>query len=334
MCKDGPFSDIVFSSRIRLARNLVDYPFPHRLNKFKKNNILRRVKDVYSRGSCLKDSVFFLMEEIDPLERQLLLERHLVSREHIKMVKGKGLILSSDEHISIMINEEDHLRLQVISWGFDLSANWQLLNRMDDELSQVLEFAFLPDLGYLTACPTNVGTALRVSCMVRLPALVVTKKINKILDLLAKISFVVRGLFGEGTAAYGDFFQISNQVCLGLCEEELIDNLEGVISQIQDQERDARSNLLKKHKMSIEDSVWRALGILRNSRLINSKEALSHLSMLSLGLDLGIIKDVKRDVVNNLFIIIGPAHLQKIEGRALKEQERDYIRAEIIREKL
>ncbi|UCD15569.1 MAG: protein arginine kinase [Candidatus Omnitrophota bacterium] len=332
--QEGPSSDIIFSSRIRLARNFSDYPFPHRLSKFKKENILNRIQQVYKQVNCLRKSSFLRMEELDNLERQLLLERHLISLQHTSSPKGKGVIFSKDERIAVMINEEDHLRLQVISSGFDLKLCWHLLDELDNELGLRFEFAFMPDLGYLTSCPTNVGTGLRVSCMLRLPALVITKRINKILELLTKISFTVRGLFGEGTAAYGDFFQISNQVCLGLCEVELIENLAGVINQIKEQEVEARRTLLKKYKLSIEDSTHRALAILRNSRLINSKEALGHLSMLSLGLDLGIIKGIKRNVINNLFIISQPAHLQKIEDRPLKEQERDYIRAEIIRDKL
>lgn len=332
--QECPPGDIIFSSRIRLARNLSDYPFPNRLNKVKKEAVLKRIKDAYNQVDCLRDSVFLNVDDLDDVLKHLLLERHLISREHTTAVKGKGVIVSSDERIAIMINEEDHLRLQVISCGFDLWACWQTVDKIDNELSGILDFAFMPDWGYLTSCPTNVGTALRVSCMVRLPALVITKRINKILDLLAKISFTVRGLFGEGTAAYGDFFQISNQACLGICEKELIENLITVVNQIKEQEIDARTSLVKKHKFSIEDNVWRALGILKNCRLISSKEALSHLSMLSLGLDLGIIKEIKAKTINNLFIIIQPAHLQKMEGRILKEQERDYIRAEVIRKQL
>jgi protein arginine kinase len=330
----GPSSGIVFSSRVRLARNFSDYPFPSRANNTHKENILKKMQDNYLKIKGLKKSSFVNMEGVDDLDRQFLLERHLISQEHMRPPKGKGLIVSSDEKISLMINEEDHLRMQVISSGFNLKDSWQMLNDIDSELSKLVSFSFLPELGYLTACPTNVGTALRVSCMLHLPALILTKRINKILELLARISFTTRGLFGEGTQALGDFFQISNQVSLGLSETELIDNLSGVVNQVKEQEMDARSILLKKHKMSLEDNVWRAVGILRNCRLISSKEALSHLSMLSLGLDLGIIEGVKRDLMNNLFIIIQPAHLQKIDSKVLNEEERDYARAEILREKL
>ncbi|MDD5194723.1 MAG: protein arginine kinase [Candidatus Omnitrophica bacterium] len=330
----GPSSEIVFSSRVRLARNFADKVFPSRAATSVKEDIRNTMEEIYSRVSALRGSTFVRMEDLEELSRQFLLERHLISQEHMASPKGKGLIVSADERIALMINEEDHLRMQVITSGFDLAACWQVLDGIDTELSGMVNFSFLPDLGYLTSCPTNVGTALRASCMLHIPALVLTKRINKILELLVKISFTARGLFGEGTQALGDFFQISNQGSLGLSEGELIDNLSGVVNQVKEQEIDARDNLLKKYKFSLEDNVWRAFGVLKNCRLIGSKEALSHLSMLSLGLDLGIIKGIKREVINSLFIIIQPAHLQRIEGKLLKEEERDYIRASILRERL
>lgn len=337
----GPEAEIVFSSRIRLARNIAGLPFPSRANNAQKKEVLDKVKEVHTQVKRLKNTTFVNMAELSALDSQFLLERHLISQEHAVLSKEKGLIVSGDEKISIMINEEDHLRSQVILSGFDLKKCWQVLEGIDSDLEKKISFSFLSDLGYLTSCPTNVGTALRASCMMHLPALALTKRINKILELLTRISFTTRGLFGEGTQALGNFFQISNQVSLGLSEEELIDNLIGVVNQVKTQEIDARNTLLKKHKMSLEDSVWRALGILRNSRLISSREALSHLSILCLGLDLGIIRNTDlpskgeaREVINSLFIIIQPAHLQKIESKSLKERERDYIRAEILRKKL
>ncbi len=337
----GPEAEIVFSSRIRLARNIANLPFPSRATSVQKKEVLDKVRETYPQVNRLKNSTFANMAELSALDSQFLLERHLISQEHAVAGKEKGLIVSGDENISIMINEEDHLRSQVILSGFDLKKCWQILEEIDKDLEKKISFSFLSDLGYLTACPTNVGTALRASCMLHLPALTLTKRINKILELLTRISFTTRGLFGEGTQALGNFFQISNQVSLGLSETELIDNLIGVVNQVKAQETDARNTLLNKHKLSLEDSVWRALGILRNSRLISSREALSHLSVLCLGLDLGIIKNTDlsskakgREVINSLFIIIQPAHLQKIESKSLRERERDYIRAEILRKKL
>ncbi|MFA6281330.1 MAG: protein arginine kinase [Candidatus Omnitrophota bacterium] len=330
----GPFSEIIFSSRVRLARNLDDYSFPLKATKLQREEILKKIEQTCLGVSVLKNTNFLRMREVSELDRQFLLERHLISQEHTVNLEGKGLVISSDEKISLMINEEDHLRMQVIFSGFDLKKCWELANEIDNEIHKVIDFSFLPNLGFLTACPTNAGTGLRASCMLHLPALVFTKRINKILELLVKISFVTRGFFGEGTQALGDFFQISNQVSLGVSEEEVIDNLFGVVNQVKEQEIDARNSLLKKQKLNLEDNVWRSIGILRNCRLISSKEALSHLSVLSLGLDLGIINDVSRELINSLFIIIQPAHLQKIEARILNEDERDYIRAQILREKL
>ncbi len=336
----GPEAQIVFSSRVRLARNVKGLLFPSRASDTQKRDVLKKIEDARIGIEALSGSIFVDMKDLSDLDKQLLLERHLVSREHIEPIKHKGLIVSRDEKISIMINEEDHCRMQVIASGLDLKRCWKTLNDIDNDLNKKVPFSFLPDLGYLTTCPTNVGTAMRASCMLHLPALILAKRINKILELLSRISFTTRGLFGEGTQALGDFFQISNQVSLGLSEEELIDNLIGVVKQVKDQEIDARRILLKKYKVRLEDNVWRALGILRNCRLINSKEALSHLSILSLGLDLGIIKNTDlfkkgvRESMNSLFIILQPAHLQKIEEKPLKEAGRDFVRAAVLREKL
>jgi len=330
----GPHSDIIISTRARLARNIDGYPFPWKSALSAKRDILDKVKDTVHKIRYINDAWFIRMDTLSAVDKQFLLERHLISQEHSRSAKGKGLVLSGSEEFSIMINEEDHLRLQVIVAGFDLDRAWLFINKLDDSLSKYLRFSFSPELGYLTACPTNVGTALRASCMLHLPALVLTKNIDKVLELLSKLSFTARGLFGEGTQALGNFFQISNRATLGFSEKEIIDNLSGVVRQVKEQELAARDTLIKKHRHTFEDSVWRSLGILRNCRLISAKEAFSHLSMLCIGVDLGIIKEVEREVINNLFIIVQPAHLQKIEDKTLKEEERDYIRASIIREYL
>ena len=331
---EGPDSDIVISSRIRLARNIENYPFPVKATVSHKAEITQKIKSVYGRIKSIQDALFVDMDKVNDLDKQFLLERHLVSQEHLQLIEGKSLIVSDSEVFSLMINEEDHLRMQVIVSGFNLKEAWRLMNELDDDFSKYLVFSFLPDIGYLTSCPTNLGTGLRASCMLHLPALVLTKRINRMLELLAKLSFTTRGLFGEGTQALGNFFQISNQVSLGFSEEEIIDNLFGVVRQIKEQELRSREIILKRHQYSFEDKAWRSLGILKNCRLISTKEALSHLSMLCTGVDLGIIKGIDRRLVNNLFIIIQPAHLQKMEQKELSEKKRDYIRAAILREKL
>ncbi len=331
---EGPHSDIVISTRIRVARNIQNYPFPWKASLSYKEEIISKVREATTKIDAMRQASFIKMGTLSSLDKQFLLERHLISQEHTRSQRGKALILSVSEDFSVMINEEDHLRLQVIFSGFDLQKAWSFINQLDDELSKYLCFSFSPEIGYLTACPTNLGTGLRASCMLHLPGLVLTKQIDKILELLAKLSFTTRGLFGEGTQALGNFFQVSNQATLGFSEEEIIDSLKGVVHQVREHELTARNSLLKKYRRTFEDSTWRSLGILRNCRLISTKEAFSHLSMLCIGVDLGIIKDISRSVINNLFVIIQPAHLQKLEGKVLKEEDRDYIRASVIREKL
>ena len=324
---------VVISSRLRLARNLEDFPFPSKADSFQQKKILEGIKSVYSEIGPLRGSVFVDMSDVDSIDKYILLERHLISQEHLKG-EHKAVIISKDEVISIMINEEDHLRIQVIKGGFNFDEAYRIINKVDDDFSRHYRLAFSEDLGYLTSCPTNTGTGLRISSMLHLPGLILTKRINKVLELLAKLSHTARGLFGEGTQAMGNFFQISNQVSLGFKEDELKDNLINIIRQIEDQELSARDFLLKKHKHSLEDNIWRSWGMLTHCRLINSGEAFSHLSMLRLGVDLGIINSTTREEIKDLFVIIQPGHLQKAEGKILNEKERDFVRAEILRKRL
>jgi len=326
-------SDIVISSRIRLARNIDTFPFSLRASSAQRQEILDRLKGIYTQLSALGDAIFVEMDGLDEIDKYFLIERHLMSQEHLSG-DHKGMIVTRDESIAVMLNEEDHLRIQIIKGGFNLQEAWSIINALDDELSQQLPLAYVADIGYLTACPTNTGTGLRASCMLHLPALVLTKKINRVLELMAKLSFTARGIFGEGTQALGNFFQVSNQVSLGMQEQELIDNLSGIVRQIQDQEVASREVLLRRYRPSLEDNVWRAWGILSNCRLINSNETFSHLSMLRLGVDLGIIKGIRKRDISELFIMTQPAHLQKMEQKTLKEGERDHMRASILRERL
>ncbi len=330
----GPHSDIVISSRIRLARNIVNLPFPHRANDDVLRQIRSKIYTALEDMTGFKDRWFLNIEEISELDRQFLVERHLISYEHTLDGAGKGLVITPDEGLSIMINEEDHLRMQVIVAGFDLKKAWEKINSLDDELSMRIEFAFCPQLGYLTSCPTNTGTGMRGSVMMHLPALVITKQINRVLQTISKLNFTARGLYGEGTQAMGNIFQISNQACLGYSEEELVGNIERVIRQIIEQEEMAREKIMRTSRLMLEDRVWRAYGLLKNARIMNSAEALEYLSMLRLGLDLGLIKDVELKVINDLFIIIQPAHLQKISGRRLSSRQRDIKRANILRNRL
>jgi protein arginine kinase len=330
----GPDSDIVISSRIRLARNFVGIPFPHWANKEQEAIIIDKARAAISQSTLLKDSSFFMLGDLDSIDKQFLVERHLMSHEHAMRSNGKAICLTDNEVISIMVNEEDHFRIQVMKSGFDLDDAWQIINKLDDDLGSSYPFAFSKDLGYLTACPTNTGTGMRGSIMLHLPVLVMTRQINRVLDAITKLSFTTRGLYGEGTQASGNFFQISNQVSLGQKEEEILDKLKSVIRQIIDQEKTARQVIMSKHKFMLEDRVWRSYGTLINAHIITSQETVELLSMLRLGQDLGIIKGLERSLINELFILTQPAHLQKIEKKKLSPQERDVKRAEIIRDKL
>ncbi|MFH1492748.1 MAG: protein arginine kinase [Candidatus Omnitrophota bacterium] len=331
---EGPLSDIVISSRIRLARNIEKCPFPHWGSKEKEENVLNMVLEAVKKISQFKNVLSFRLVNLDNVDKQFLIERHLMSHELALRSNHKALILTEDEVVSLMVNEEDHLRLQVMKSGFNLDGAWKIIDEIDTALSEELNFAYLADLGYLTACPTNTGTGMRGSVMLHLPALVMTKQINRILAAVAKLSFNVRGLYGEGTQASGNFFQVSNQVSLGLSEGDIISNIKSVIRQIADQEQAARQKLLTQHLSTLQDRVFRAFGILENAHIISSNETIELLSMVRLGLDLKLLRDIDKKLLNELLILTQPAHLQKISGKKLTPTERDSKRASLIRERL
>jgi protein arginine kinase len=330
----GAFSNIVMSSRIRLARNLTKKPFPNKARKKELNDIMTEVQAAIEGIPFFKRSVFFKINELDNVDKQFLIERHLMSHEHASNPEGKALVVSEEEVLSVMINEEDHLRIQVMQSGFNLDETWKIADSIDDALSQVLDFAYSLHWGYLTACPTNTGTAMRGSVMLHLPALVMTKQINKVLAAISKLSFASRGFYGEGTQASGNFYQISNQVSMGHSEEDVLQNINGLIRQVIEQEEQARQALLVQNKPMLEDKIFRSYGILKNAHIISSQETVELLSMVRLGVDLEVVKDVDRNAINELFIMIQPAHLQKIEGKKLSASERDTKRASLIREKI
>lgn len=330
----GPAGDIVISSRVRLARNVRGFPFTSRLTSAQQNEIIGHFNTARKRSNYLKGANFMLYDELSDLQKQYLLERHLASLEHTTKKGKRALCYDKKEVMSIMVLEEDHLRLQVMQSGFNLIEAWRLLSRVDTELEKSLHFAFHPTLGYLTACPTNVGTGLRASCMLHLPCLVMTKQITKVLQALAKLNLAARGLYGEGTEASGNFFQFSNQITLGQSEEDIIDNLERVIKQVIEHEKEAREVMQKKRGQSLFDQIGRALGVLKYARTVSSKESTGLLSHVRLGVDLGIIKNLDYSVVNKLFLTTQPAHLQMLAGKGLGSAQRDIYRANLIREKL
>lgn len=328
----GPQSDIVMSSRIRLARNIANMPFSRWANKKQSQQVLETSKSAIETNNFMKTGLFLKVEDLTSINKQFLLERHLVSRELIEKSDSKAVFISEGEIISIMINEEDHMRMQAMQSGFNLKQAWQIIDRIDSDLGAKIDFAFSSDFGFLTACPTNTGTGMRASVMLHLVALVMTKQINKVLQAISKFGLTARGFYGEGTQAIGNFFQISNQTTLGHTEQDVIDGLERIINQIIMHEQAARKVLETQHKAELEDRIFRALGTLKSAHIITSNETIELLSMVRLGVDAGLIKDIDIVKLNQLFISTQPAHLQKLEGKILSASERDTKRAEVIRE--
>lgn len=330
----GPESDIVISSRIRLARNLADFPFINRASDQDRAQIEVSLKECVF--AIEKDSrlLYVDVEELDGVDRQFLVERQLISREHAESEGVRSVAIHHHEKFSLMINEEDHLRIQVMQSGLDLERAWQRVNDIDDLVEERVTYAYHERLGYLTACPTNVGTGMRVSVMLHLPALVITRQIDKTFRALGKISLAVRGLYGEGSQAMGDFYQISNQITLGRSEEQLIRQVSDVVPQIIDYERKARDFLIKESHENLHDRVSRAYGILRNAQTISSEETMHLLSSVRMGVNLGLIDDLAIPTVNELFIQTQPAHLQKLSGVELDTADRNIERARFLRRHL
>jgi protein arginine kinase len=330
----GPESDIVMSSRIRLARNLEGEKFLSRATPKERGDIERKIRDKIFEAKLDQDMSYLSLPPLSPLDRLFLVERHLISREHAFGKGPRGVGLGGRETISIMVNEEDHLRIQGLRSGFQLRAAWDLVNDIDTRLERLLAFAFSAQFGYLTVCPTNVGTGMRVSVMLHLPALVMTRQIDKVFQAVSKINLAVRGFYGEGTQASGDFYQISNQPTLGKSEEEIIANVERVIPKIIEYERTVRDGLLEQKREVVEDKVWRAYGMLQTARTITSEETMDLLSALRMGVNMKVIPSVAMSTVNELFIYTQPAHLQKLERSELNSPERDIMRASFIRNRL
>ena len=331
---DGPEADIVISSRIRLARNLAQFPFVGRADENARGEIEALLREKICSDKMSRPLEYVSITDLSSLERQFLVERQLISREHSESSGPRGVGVSSEENISLMVNEEDHLRIQVLRSGFALNECWNEINDIDDAIESQLTYAFNERLGYLTACPTNAGTGIRVSVMMHLPALVLTKEIQKVFQALQKISLAVRGLYGEGSQAMGDFYQISNQQTLGSTEDELITNLKDVVPKIISYERRVRETLVKENRSNLHDQISRAYGIMRSCQTISSEETMHLLSSVRLGINLGLIKDLGISTVNELFIHTQPAHLQRIRGSELESSERNAARAEYLRKRL
>jgi protein arginine kinase len=330
----GPESDIVISSRIRLARNLAAFPFTNRASAHQKGEIEAQLRDRVAKLDLDPRLSYVNVPGLSAIDRQFLVERQLISRELANAEGPRGVALGPQETVSLMINEEDHLRLQVMRSGFALDEAWQDIDRLDDLLEGRISYAFSEDFGYLTACPTNVGTGMRASVMLHLPALVLAKQIDKVFRALQKINLAVRGLYGEGTRASGDFYQISNQVTLGKGETTILTEIREVIPQIIAYERQARQTLVRESRQALQDRVSRAFGTLCSATMMTSEETMDLLSSVRLGVNVGLLDDITIPTVNELFIHTQPAHLQKLMGTPLDGEERNSARARYLRTRL
>ena len=336
MQEEGPDHDIVLSTRIRLARNITDVPFPLMADEHNRQVVSNRLKEHFDKRSYsdYKNLEYFDMAGLEPLEKQVLVEKHLISPLLAERQNESAVLLSENEQVSIMINEEDHIRLQLYFPGLQLERGLAESFKIDDWLEEKVDYAFDPDLGYLTSCPTNVGTGLRASVMMHLPALTMTGKVRKMLPAIHQLGLVVRGIYGEGSKAHGNVYQISNQVTLGRSEQDIIQDLHSVVKQLINHEREARQLLIKQSGIRLEDRIYRSYGILKYSRIIESKEAAKCLSDLRLAIDLGYIQDLSTTVINELMILTQPGFLQQYAQEILTPEKRDAKRASIIRERL
>lgn len=331
--KSGDTSnDLVVSSRIRLARNIEGFPFSQWASSSDLKRIADQSKHAIYQSTSLKDSLLFNIDDLEVMDRHFLAERYMISRELIKSGIERYVSILPDQTASIMINEEDHIRMQVLMAGSKLEEVWNRINSFDNELEDNLTFAYSNTYGYLTACPTNVGTGIRCSVMVHLPALVMSRKIEKVLNAVTQMGLTVRGLSGEGSEIAGNLFQISNQWTLGISEKETIDKIDKILKHIIDQERKEQVRLMDEKSSTVEDKVWRAYATLRYARILSSNEAIELLSSLRLGRGLGILEKPTYDSINEMIVWLRPAHLQKKADRQLSANERDEIRAELIRQ--
>jgi protein arginine kinase len=331
----GPLGDVVISSRIRLARNLAGFPFLSTATETDRAEIYRCACERVSAIAEPDEGFLLEIHELDELERMILVERHLISRQQAEGEGTRGVLVWPDERRAVMINEEDHLRIQGLRTGLQLDALWEDINRLDDSLAETLAYAFDRRLGYLTACPTNVGTGIRVSVMVHLPALKLAQEIERMARAMRDMHLAVRGLYGEGTDAIGDLYQVSNQTTLGKSETEIIRFFaDTVIPKLVEYEQAARAGLAREHVHQLDDRIWRAYGTLANARCIGTEETLALLSHLRMGIHMDRFDRVDIATINELFLTAQPAHLQKLVGRALEGSQRAVARADLLRRRL
>ncbi len=333
--RSGPNDKIVFSSRVRLARNLKGVPFPGHAKKADRLKSLETLVPAVSGLPQMGTEPFAeAMDKLTALDKQILVERHLISREHAAKGVGSGFVLNKDETVCVMVNEEDHLRMQALRPGLQLKQAWMAIDGVDSSLQEKVEFAFSDQYGFLTACPTNLGTGIRVSAMLHLPGLVLAEQINQIIQAVNKLGLAVRGLYGEGTEALGNIFQVSNQMTLGETEGEIVERINKVLLQIIEHEENARLAQLEKKPKVLFNHIGRAYGGLSHSHIITSKETMNLLSLLRLGVDLGMFGSTPKSLVDELFLLSQPGHLQIGHPEKLDAEVRDALRAELLRQRM
>ncbi|MDD5520255.1 MAG: protein arginine kinase [Kiritimatiellae bacterium] len=325
---------VVISSRARLARNLRNSAFPGWAGEDERIRICENLRAVFEKIPALKDFIFMDMAGIEPMDKDILRERHLISNELSEKGTGSALVTTRDERVAIMINEEDHLRLQAMIPGMDMTGVWKQIDDVDSELEELVEYAFSPELGYLTACPSNLGTGLRVSVMMHLPGLRLMEEIELVMKGLARIDMEVRGLFGEGTEAFGNMFQVSNRTTLGESEETILNRMTDVVNDLVTHEMNARARLMEQRKLQVLDHTGRAYGILMHAGVLTSVEAVDLMSALRLGVELGIVENLSVSRINEIILLTQPGHLQKMIKKNLGPLERDKMRADLVRDKL
>ena len=330
--KDSEEDPVVISSRIRLARNLKNDTFPLYSSKEEAANTLKKIQEVVQEIFSDGEYEFYNLEQLEPRDRMRFMENHLISPGLVEQTGKSAFYLRNDERATIMINEEDHLRLQTLFPGLRLNEAWEECEQIDDYLESKLDYAFHPEYGYLTSCPTNVGTGLRASVMLHLPAMTMTGYIMGLMDALKKIGLTIRGIYGEGTEAVGHLYQISNQLTLGETEQEIIKKIDEIATEVKNREKNTRNFIMENRKIEIEDKVYRAIGILQNARMITSNEAMEQISIVKLGADLGLIEGEKYNNLIELMMNIKPGNIQYRSNKTMDRTERDVLRANIIRE--
>lgn len=330
----GDDSDIIVSSRIRLARNLQKFPFVNRASESDLEEAVQLILKSSKELTAFQNAIYVNGSTLNDFESQFFAERRLVSTKFSEKHHAKGFLFTKDEHLDIMINEEDHLRIQSLCSGFNLENAWNQMKEIDQKLSTYLDYAWSDQFGFLTACPTNVGTGIRFSVFIHLPVLTLEKQVSQIFQETIPAGIAIRGFYGEGSKVIGNFFQISNQYTLGLTEEGILEKVIPLIRRIIQKERDAREKVLKEKPIFLEDKVFRALGVLSNAKLLSSLECIELLSAIHLGIDLEFIEEITKETLNELMVTTQPAHIRALFGENLSETKRDQIRAELVKDKL